>query len=153
MGFDYIITLRWDISIVDGQALTQSGGIIPSVPEIFTFVDVNNYFKVDQTSNFSNEKLTNEKQSKRAWQIVGKILLTILALSFILFLEFIVLVLACNLSCNGNEAFAVLVGIGGTLLCLFLAFFLMKLGSSPSANCLRAVSRFSRAWARDTSGY
>ena len=100
--------------------------IIPSVPEIFTSIDVNNYFKVDQTNNFSNEKSTKEKQSKRAWQIVGKILLTILALSFILLLEFIVLVLTCNLSCNGNEVFAVLVGIGGTLLCLFLAFFLMK---------------------------
>ncbi len=99
---------------------------IPSVPVIFTSADVNSDFNNYQTSNFADDKSTNEKQSKRTWQIIGKILLTILALSFVLLLEFIILGITCSLSCNGNEFLAFIVGIGGTLLCLLLAFFLMK---------------------------
>ena len=56
----------------------------------------------------------------------GKVILIILSVIVALGLIALVAGLACNLSCNGSDAAAVLIGLGGTALVIFLLFVAIR---------------------------
>lgn len=67
----------------------------------------------------------------------AKIILIILSVIVALGLLGLVAALACNLSCGGSDAIAILVGLGGTVLVTFLLIITIKaiLGKKKKKNC------------------
>jgi hypothetical protein len=56
----------------------------------------------------------------------AKTLLTILSVIVAIGLLYLVAALSCSLSCNGSDAAAVLVGVGGTALVIFLVIIVIR---------------------------
>ena len=77
---------------------------------------------------WKERKVLLKKQLKQIREMSdgGKVGLIILSVLVAIGLLFLILGLACNLSCSGNDGAAVFVGVGGTVLIIFLLVLVIR---------------------------
>jgi hypothetical protein len=73
------------------------------------------------------------KQGDNAGTEAAKVLLILLTIALALFLGYLITVLACNISCSGNEGLALVVWLGGGALIIFLTILaIRKITQTPA---------------------